>query len=352
MKHIKIDSCFKFLLLLLLPLFNACTQSDFKKQDEMKFNQIFHHTDTLENYPWKHKTFDNASEKFTFAVFSDLTGGERDRIFEVAVEQLNLLRPEFIVNVGDLIEGGESDTAEWHRQWDSFDARASQASAPVFYMGGNHDLTGQLARHVWKERNGARYYHFRYKNALFLVMDTEDNSPERMAEIEELRNKAVEVYKMDGPEAFAETEYASIPERTSGTIGLDQVDYFLNVIKENNDVLWTFILIHKPAWENKNDQNFTSIEKAMAERPYTVFYGHTHVYNYQERNDRDYINLETTGGEQFPEKGPSFDQLTLVTVDSNGVNIANLKMSGILDKTGSIPLNGDTIVFEMRSIDQ
>jgi len=38
-----------------------------------------------------------------------LTGGERERIFEIAVAQLALLRPEFIINVGDLIEGGTED---------------------------------------------------------------------------------------------------------------------------------------------------------------------------------------------------------------------------------------------------
>ena len=87
--------------------------------------------------PWAHENFDAADGKFTFAVFSDLTGGERPRIFEIAVEQLSLLRPELIINVGDLIEGGTDNLEEIDRQWESFDERASRASAPVFYVGGN-----------------------------------------------------------------------------------------------------------------------------------------------------------------------------------------------------------------------
>ena len=55
--------------------------------------------------PWTHENFDNADDKFTFAIFSDLTGGERERVFEIAVAQLNLFRPELILSVGDLIEG-------------------------------------------------------------------------------------------------------------------------------------------------------------------------------------------------------------------------------------------------------
>ena len=42
----------------------------------------------------------------------------------------------------------------------------------------------------------------------------------------------------------------------------------------------------------------------------------------------------------------SIDHVTLVTVDDKGVDIANLRMSGIFDKTGHIPLGGDDVCFE------
>ena len=37
----------------------------------------------------------------------------------------------------------------------------------------------------------------------------------------------------------------------------------------------------------------------------------------------------------------------LVTFGESGVNIANLLMKGILNKTGHIPLDGDDVCFEM-----
>lgn len=40
------------------------------------------------------------------------------------------------------------------------------------------------------------------------------------------------------------------------------------------------------------------------------------------------------------------DHLVLVTVDDADVTIANLRMDGILDKTGHIPLKGDDLQFE------
>jgi len=307
----------------------------------------FEHAVAGDVRPWKHENFDNDADKFTFAVFSDLTGGEREGVFEVAVEQLNLLRPELIVNVGDLIEGESIDRQEIDAQWDSFDARAGKARAPVFYVGGNHDLSGTFLQSVWDDRLGKRYYHFVYKNVLFLVLDTEDNTAERSQEIFELRNAAIDVAKTEGWDAFAQTEYANIPENAAGNISDAQAAYFEKVIAKNSDVRWTFLFMHKAAWERGADSGFVQIEQALRDQPYTVFHGHVHAYEHIERLGRDYIRLATTGGVQFLDKGRSMDHATLVTVDNDGVDIANLLLSGILDKTGHIPLNGNQICFEL-----
>ena len=90
--------------------------------------------------PWSHERFDASEEKFTFAIFSDLNGGERERVFEIAVAQLSLLHPEFILSVGDLTDGGTEDRERLTREWGSFDRRANRATAPVFYVGGNHSI--------------------------------------------------------------------------------------------------------------------------------------------------------------------------------------------------------------------
>ncbi len=311
--------------------------------------QDFQHSATGELKPWTHEQFDADEDKFTFAVFSDLTGGERERVFEIAVAQLALLRPEFIINVGDLIDGGTEDVDEIGAQWDWFDERANRASAPIFYIGGNHDLTGSVLQGVWDERIGPRYYHFVYKNVLFLVLDTEDNTPERTQEIFEIRKAGIDVYMNEGPEVFAETVYANLPEKSSGNLTLKQSTYFVDAIAANPDVRWTFLFLHKAPWERAEETNFAAIEQALSERPYTVFNGHIHAYEHIERLGRDYIRLATTGGEHFPDLPMSIDHVTLVTVDDSGVDIANLKMSGILDRTGHIPLDGDNVCFELAN---
>ncbi len=261
------------------------------------------------------------------------------------MQQLNLLHPDLIINVGDLVEGDSDSKEDLQKQWDAFDTRAQKSHAPVFYVGGNHDLTSPGLREVWEERYGVRYYHFVYKNVLFLVLDSEDNNAQRTAEIIEMRNAAISRAEIEGWGIFEETDYAKIPEQVGGNIDTEQSKYFIQTIQENTHVLHTFLFVHKAPWKIE-DPEFVAIENALKERPYTVFNGHAHTYNYEQRNGQDYIRLATTGGVQFPEKGLSADHVTLVTVTNNGVDIANLKLNGILNKKGEIPLGGDTICFE------
>lgn len=306
----------------------------------------FQHNLNEKSTPWTHNRFDNAGDKFTFAIFSDLNGGEREKVFEVAVAQLSLLRPELILSVGDLIDGGTENRETLRQEWESFDVRASRAVAPVFKVGGNHDLTNLTMRDVWMERYGARYYHFIYKNVLFLALDSEDYSDERMQEIYEARAEYLELRDSMEPEQVKEMKYMKMPERATGEMGKEQSDFFLKVIAEHPNVDWTFLFMHKPVWLKGNDPEFATIESALSNRPYTLFNGHFHSYSHTIKNGRDYIMLGTTGGSQNAGNVMSFDHVTMVTVTKDGPTIGNLKLDGILDKTGHIPANGDSLCFQ------
>lgn len=293
--------------------------------------------------PWRGEFRAADTDDFTFVIHADLSGGERPGIFTVAARQMALLRPEFVISVGDLIEGG-GDRDELIAEWDSFDERAALIEAPIFYVGGNHDLSSDLEREVWSERYGPHYYHFRFKDVLFLVLDTEDMTSERRQIIASQRAEAVEIYKTKGPEAFAQTPYAKSPERSTGAISVAQGDHFVHAIAANVDVRHTFLFVHKPAWDAEGSE-FHRLEAALSDRPYTVFNGHVHVYEHRERNGRDYIQLATTGGEQFPQLGLSEDHITLVSVQGDDVEIATLMLQGIRDRRGLFPGTAGTPCF-------
>lgn len=296
--------------------------------------------------PWLTEKFDQAEGKFTFGIVTDLNGGEREGIFEIAVEQLNLLRPELIVTVGDLVEGASSNADSIAAEYDDFDRRARKARAPLFHVGGNHDLTDPVMRQVWKDRYGAHYYYFIYKNVLFLMLDTEDHTDERRKEIHDARQAAIKVMDGPEPEKAKDMEYFKIPERVTGNVGADQSAYFQKVIADHPEVYWTVLFMHKPVWKKEGNGSLEPLEQSLAGRPYTVFNGHFHSYSHTLKNDKDHIILGTTGGHQGANDPNSFDHVTLVTMTPEGPSIANLRLDGILDKTAHIPLQADTVCFQ------
>src|SRR6056300_475979 len=78
-------------------------------------------------------------QDFSFAIISDLNGGERPGIFEKAVQIINRLNPELTLSVGDLIDGGIKDSTEIQNQWKTFNNRLNELQSPFYYVGGNHD---------------------------------------------------------------------------------------------------------------------------------------------------------------------------------------------------------------------
>ena len=84
--------------------------------------------------PWTHLNLYNDRDNFQFAIVADRTGGHRPGVFANAVEKLNLLKPEFVICVGDLIEGYTDDAAKLDRQWQEFDGLANKLQMPFFYL--------------------------------------------------------------------------------------------------------------------------------------------------------------------------------------------------------------------------
>ncbi len=308
--------------------------------------RVFKHDITSANKPWNAVPREKLSDKLTFVIIGDLHSGEREGVFDIAVEQINLLQPDLVLSVGDLVDGGTEDTVLLKQQFDHFDNRANKLNAPFFHVVGNHDITNLTMRGYWEKRYGRRYYHFVYNNVLFLVLDSEDYSEERMHEIFVARAEAIKVLDGPHPEQARQMDYFKMPERATGQIGEHQSAYFEKVIQEHPNVRWTFLFMHKPVWKREGEGNLSRIEAALASRSYTVLNGHFHEYSYTSRNNMDYIMVATTSGGQNPLSEKAFDHVTYVTIGMDKPSIVNLRLDGMLDKHGSIPLGGDSICFQ------
>ncbi len=244
--------------------------------------------------PWTNLDFYNDPANFQFAIVSDRNGGNRPGVFEKGVEKLNLMMPEFVMCVGDLISGYTTDTALITKQWDEVNQIISNLKVPFFYLPGNHDITNKVMEKEWEKRYGKRYYSFNYKNVLFIILDSNDDDDYNLTR--------------------------------------QQTDFVLKTLKENQGVRWTYLFMHHPIWTYDTGGRFPEIQEALKSRKHTVIAGHEHRYHHEEINNANYYILATTGagsallGEPFGE----FDHISWITMTDNGPVMANLKLDGIL----------------------
>lgn len=289
--------------------------------------------------PWTYKPFRNDADDFQFVVIGDRTGGHRPGIFADAMAKINLLQPEFVVSVGDLIEGYTEDSQTLEQQWDELDSMVDSLDMPFFYTVGNHDISNNVMRDLWRQRLGKDYYAFIYKNVLFLSLNTEDPPitlpPEAVAGQLKLEAMMQEDPERTQARLLARSREQGNPPSLPGTAHISdaQVAFVEKTLAENRDVRWTILLMHKPAWEYGNEA-FFRIESMLADRDYTVIAGHEHYYLYNRRHGRDYVDMATTGGIWLRDGVGRVDHIAWVTMGDEGPRFANIRLDGIFDKTG------------------
>lgn len=288
--------------------------------------------------PRTDKAFRNDPASFQFAIVGDRTGGHRPGVFARAMEQVNRLQPEFVVCVGDLIEGYTEDAEVLAAEWDELDALVEQLDMPFFYTVGNHDVSNDAMLDLWRERHGSDYWAFVYRDVLFLSLNTEDPPIElppdiiaRKARFERLMNEDPDAVER----MLAERGRSGPPAELPGQIAIsdEQVAFVADTLAAHRDVRWTFVLMHKPAWKHESPA-FTRIEELLGDRPYTAIAGHEHYYDHTTRHGRDYVAMGTTGGVWLSRGPGAFDHIAWVTMTDDRPVMALIRTDGLLDMRG------------------
>ena len=261
--------------------------------------------ETAAKNPWTGLKLNVADDQFQFAVVADRTGAHRSKVFSKAVYQVNLLQPQFVMSVGDLIEGYSTKDDTITTEWNQFDAYVQKFEMPFFYTPGNHDIANKVMGQKWGERYGKKYFHFTYKNVLFLSLCTEN------------------------------------PPDAINAIDPEQRDYVRKTLAANAGVRWTFVFLHRPIWTAKDlkKNGWAEVEEAFAGRKHTMFCGHVHKYQLYQRNGSQYFQLATTGGGsrlRGTEYG-EFDHVAWVTMKKDRPLIANVMLDGILPADLTLP---------------
>ena len=295
------------------------------------------------NKPWTSKAFNDHRGNYQFAIIGDRTGGANVKgTFKIAISLLNLLQPEFVINVGDLIEGYSNEKSDLNAEWDATDSMLNALQMPLFRTPCNHDIANKVAQQVWRERYGSTYYYFIYNNTLFLVLDSEDpprEAPPGMKEKIALYNR---LQTEDPAKAKAMlAEFMSDESVVAGLakpveFGADQMAFVKDTLAKHPDVRWTFLFLHEPAWE-KPSESFKAIQQLLKDRKHTFFAGHLHYYDYDNINGVEHITMGPVGA-SFHQEGPgNVDHVMWVTMTENGPQMANIALKGLYDRKGLDP---------------
>jgi hypothetical protein len=273
--------------------------------------------------PMRDGDWSNDADKFSFAILGDKTSGGEGKwpIYDRAVDSMNLLDPDFVITVGDMIPGHMEERAQWDAEWAEYNDHAKRIDAPVFYTVGNHDIANVECYEFWREDLGRTYYSFDYKDCHFLVLNTEE-----------------ERFDGRGPRweammTFAEDDLAGHAESRH-----------------------TFLFFHKPMWDDPRYLNdWARLETALEGHRFTAVAGHEHYQMTERRNGNLYVVQSATGGgihlSDVKEYG-CFHSFGFVTVDGDDVRYALVEPEGGIWPVDVAPASFRRgIVFDLVTLD-
>jgi len=248
---------------------------------------------------------------FQFAVFGDRTGGpdEGIRILDEAVHETNLIGPDLVLTVGDLVNGYNT-TPEWMAQMTEFRATMDQLDCPWFPVAGNHDVywrgpakPPQEHEDHYEEHFGPLWYAFEHKGSWFIILYTDEPDPE--------------------------TGERNYTKRTSQRMSPVQYEWLRQTLDATGDADHVFVFLHHPRWNGGNYGNdWDRVHGLLAEagNVRAVFAGHIHRMQYVgPRDGIEYFTLATTGGNQggtVPEAG-YLHHYDLVTVREDDIDVVS-----------------------------
>ena len=273
----------------------------------------------LSNRSAKKLTLPFADEPFSFAVLGDRTGGPAEgvRILAKAIDEINLLDPDLVMTVGDMIQG-YGGQLEWLMQMREYRNIMEELYMPWFPVAGNHDIywRGENPPPGEHESNyeqhfGPLWYAFEHKQCWFIVLYSDEGNPQT------------------GEKATGSPE--------SQCMSQNQFEWLKETLTESSGARHVFVFLHHPRWLGGGyGDDWGKVHDALVEagNVRAVFAGHIHRMRHDGvRDGIEYVTLATTGGSQNG-RSPSAGYLHhfhMVTVREDRVSLAALPVGRTMD---------------------
>jgi predicted phosphodiesterase len=249
----------------------------------------------------------------TIGVLGDRTGGHDEEVFKGILNEMNAMHYDMIINVGDLIEGYTDDPVKLKEMWDEVLADIKVLNTPFHYVPGNHDIYNDVMEKVFKKRLGEPNYSFDFEKCHFVVLDT------------------------------SRIEYTDgFPENT--------VKWLENDLKKNKNARYTFVLFHKPFWEDafmegKKFQLHDIFKKYGVDM---VISGHYHSHGSTEVDGIKYVLLGSSGGGTDDyDIGGNYYQHGQIKVCDDGLHFAYIKQGSTKDAKDA-PIEENYYAFKIK----
>ena len=196
---------------------------------------------------------------FRFSILGDRTGGAQPQIYGRVWREIDLLHPDFVINVGDTIEGGGDVLAP--AQWQELRPLFQRYNHyPLYFTPGNHDVFSDTSRQLYEKESGRPpQYSFNYQDAHFTVLDNAQT--------------------MDLTEA--------------------QLDFLARDLEANKDKSPKFIFFHKPYWIpilKLGSSDFPLHKIALKYGVQHIISGHGHQFVRLVRDGIAYMEVGSSGG--------------------------------------------------------
>ena len=231
--------------------------------------------------------------KFQIAILGDRTGAgpESWKVFDRAVREINQLKPDFTVMIGDIIEGAGSNSVKLQIQWDEAKSHLDSVGTPLVLVPGNHDIYNRESYDFWKKQIGKTYDAFTYGECRFILINTEEG-------------------KGTAQTGLGDVQLAFVRQE------IEQA--------QNKPV---FLIMHQPMWiiESGLGEQWKTIEQWLGSRAYTVIAGHMHVLAAKRDGNHLFLMQGPTGGEMRMERNPAlgfFHHFTWMTVEHGIPSVA------------------------------
>lgn len=202
--------------------------------------------------------FSRAANDFHFAILGDRTGSAMQDIYGRVWREVAMLSPDFAINVGDTIQGGNDGRAE--AEWRNLrPVWKKYVTFPFYFTPGNHDVWSDKSRELFERETGRpRFYSFDFQNAHFTVLDN------------------------------------------SRTLDLDaaQLKFLEDDLKRNRNRRPKFVFFHKPYWVVFLKAGSGEFPLHRLARQYgvdQVISGHGHQFVRMERDGIGYVALGSSG---------------------------------------------------------